>query len=187
MIRFITALVIGFLSIGTAYSADTMRLMYSIVDNKNNTYSDRYALKWDHDLTNDITVDARASISQNRTTDNLTAAVEFGAAKKFRIDSSNTFYFRPELGSVTPSGSENNYYTGLEIGYITKPFPREKIRLKFDHAWIEGLNNRKTDGTLTRVQATYDLNDRMSFGPRAEFRRGNTESDAITLILTQKF
>lgn len=188
MKKFLLALFFASTSASATYAAsDSVRFMYSVVDNKNQTHSDRYAVKWDHDLVNNVVVDGRASISQNRDTDLLVAAFEIGAAKRFPIDKNNTVYIRPEIGTVTPSGSSNNYYAGVEVGYITKLFPDQKFKLKVDHAWIEGINNERTDGTLSRAQLTYDVTNSISAGPRVEFRRGNTESDAFTFIVATKF
>ena len=183
----LSALILSLITATSVQAADTFRFMYSAVDNKNGTHSDRYAVKWDHDLISNYTADGRLSLARNDSTHNLVSAFEIGLSKRFPIDRINTVYFRPEIGVVTPSGSDNNYYTGFEVGYITKPFPNEKIRLKVDHAWIEGINNDRQDGTLSRFQATYDINSSLTIGPRAEFRRGNVETDAVTLVIVQKF
>lgn len=186
MKKILSALVLGLMSATAAQAAD-VRFMYSTVDNKNSTYSDRFAIKAEESLPDNYGVDARASVSHNRSTEAITAAYEIGASKKFPLDKKTSVYLRPELGTSVPSGTSGNHYVGFEVGVISRPFSDERYKLKADHAWIEGLNNDRTDGTLTRVQATYDVTSTLSVGPRVEFRRGNTESDAITLILTQKF
>ncbi len=193
MKRFLLALFLSSLSISAAHAAnsadDSVRFMYSIVDNKNDTYSQRYAVKWEKDLVNNWAIDARASVTQNNTTDALSSSFEIGTSKKLKLDRANTVYVRPELGNVMRSGFDTEYYGGVEIGYITRPVPLidDKFRVKLDHAWIRGIDNDRLDGTLSRVQATYDLTNNVTFGPRYEVRRGNIETDAYTLILTTKF
>lgn len=181
------SLVLGLTTINTAHAADTIRFMYSVVDQANGTTGDRYAVKWDHDLKDNYTADIRGSITDIRSSDKTTTSFEIGLAKRFPIDTRNTVYVRPEVGNVTPSGSDSNYYTGIELGYITKPLPDDKVRLKADHAWIEGINNDKTDGTLTRVQLTYDVRPDLTIGPRYEWRRGNVEFDVITFLVAKRF
>jgi hypothetical protein len=191
MFKILSALIISLVAATAAYAGETdsVRFMYSIVDNKNDTYGQRYAVKWEKDLPSDWAVDARGSVTKNNTTDALSSSFEVGTSKKFRLDRTNTVYVRPEIGNSMRSGFNTDYYGGIEIGYITRPLPLidDNIKLKIDHAWIRGIDNDRLDGTLSRLQATYDLTNTISVGPRFEMRRGNVETDAYTLVLTSKF
>lgn len=185
----VMSLLLGITSFTTAHAADTIRIMYSVVDQSipAAAVGDRYSVKWDHDLKDNYTADIRGSLTDFRSSNKQLTAVEIGLAKRFPIDARNTVYIRPEFGNVTPPNGITGWYTGIELGYITKPLPNDKIRLKADHAWLEGLNNDATDGTLSRIQVTYDVRPDLTIGPRYEWRRGSVEFDALTLVFAKKF
>ena len=182
-------LILGITTVTTAHAADTIRVMYSVVDQSMPApaVGDRYSVKWDHDLKDNYTADIRGSLTDFRSSNKRVTSFEIGIAKKFPINARNTVYIRPELGNVTPPNGITGWYTGVEFGYITKPFPDDKIRLKVDHAWLEGLNNDATDGTLSRIQVTYDVLPDITIGPRYEWRRGSVEFDALTLVFAKRF
>jgi len=182
-------LVLGITTFSTAHAADTIRVMYSVVDQSipAAAVGDRYSVKWDHDLEDNYTADIRGSITDFRSSNKQVTSYEIGIAKRFPINARNTVYIRPALGNVTPPNGITGYYTAVEFGYIAKPLPNNKIRLKVDHTWLEGLNNDATDGTLSRIQVTYDILSDITIGPRYEWRRGSVEFDALTLVFAKRF
>ena len=182
-------LISGITTFTTAHAADTIRVMYSVVDQSIPAPSvgDRYSVKWDHDLEDNYTADIRGSLTDFRSSNKQVTSFEIGIAKRFPIDARNTVYIRPDFGNVTPPNGITGWYAGVEFGYIAKPFPDDKIRLKVDHAWLEGLNNDATDGTLSRIQVTYDVLPDITIGPRYEWRRGSVEFNALTLVFAKRF
>lgn len=188
LISIILAAAIGLIS-APATAGGSMMFIYGHQDQySNNTQLDRFTFKIIHDLTPKLDVDFRATYADARNKDSELINFEIGSRYKMKVADGVIFYVRPELATVQVTNLPRRDFVGLELGTVLRPFDNKKIGLKIDHAWTTGIGNKISDGTLSRIQTTYDVTKTTAVGIRFDARRGEpVEFNTVNFIYSIKY